>query len=415
MWTAALLGVGADESFVRAQLSCLELPGWALRTESVTRRGLVATHVVVDAEDHEHHRPWSRIEALLAGAGLDPQVAEFARAAFRALGTAEARVHGIELDAVHFHEVGAVDAIVDIVGGVAALVSLGVERVVSAPVGLGGGTAAMAHGTVPVPAPAVLELLVGAPTVPVDTALETATPTGVALLVSLVDDWGPPPAGTVLATGRGAGARDPQSHPNVLTAVLVETAVVETAVVETALVGGAQHDQRQDPGIGTAAGVVEATLLETNLDDVTPEVLAHAVQAAIDAGADDAWLTPIVMKKGRPAHLLSVLCRPDRADELRDLIAALTGTLGIRERRLAKHELERSTTSVQVAGHTISIKVGPHGAKPEHDDVAAAASATGRTVREVSAAALTAHAAAHSAVHAAALDPLEQSTEDHSW
>lgn len=373
MWTAALLDVGADESFVRAQLSLLELPGWSLRTESVTRRGLVATRVVVDAEDHEHHRPWSRIDALLAGAGLDPRVAGSARAAFRALATAEASVHGIEVDEVHFHEVGAIDAIVDIVGGVAAMVSLGVDRVVSAPVGLGGGTAAMAHGTVPVPAPAVLELLVGAPTVPVDTALETATPTGVALLVTFVDDWGSPPAGTLLATGRGGGSRDPASHPNVVTAVLIDTAPLATAQSRA------------------TASAVEATLLETNLDDVTPEVLAHTLQAAIDAGADDAWLTPIVMKKGRPAHLLSVLCSPALADELRGLVAAATGSLGIRERRLTKHELERSTLTVQVEGHTISIKVGPHGAKPEHEDVAAAAAATGRTVREVSAAALALH------------------------
>lgn len=376
MWTAALLDVGADETFVRTQLSLLELPGWSLRTESVTRRGLVATRVVVDAEDHDHHRPWSRIDALLAGAGLDPRVAGFARAVFRALATAEATVHGIEVDEVHFHEVGAIDAIVDIVGGVAAVVSLGIDRVVAAPVGLGGGTAAMAHGTVPVPAPAVLELLVGAPTVPVDTPLETATPTGVALLVSLVDDWGPPPAGTVLGTGRGAGSRDPDSHPNVVTAVLIDTGTISTGTISTA---------------AADASEAEATLLETNLDDVTPEVLAHTLQAAIDAGADDAWLTPIVMKKGRPAHLLSVLCRPELTDELRRLVAAATGTLGIRERRLTKHELERSTATVQVQGHTISIKVGPHGAKPEHEDVAAAAAATGRTVRDVSAAALAAH------------------------
>ena len=368
MWTAALFDLGADETFVRAQLELLELPGWSLRADRVARRGLVATQVRVDAEDHEHHRPWSRIDALLAGAGLDPRVGELARAVFRALGTAEATVHGIEVDEVHFHEVGAVDAIVDIVGGVAAMVSLGVDRVISAPVGLGGGAAEMAHGRVPVPAPAVLELLVGAPTVPVDTALETATPTGVALLVAVVDSWGPPPAGRVLGTGRGAGSRDPDSHPNVVTTVLVDTS----------------------PS-GVASDAVEATLLETNLDDVTPEVLAHTIAAALDAGADDAWLTPIVMKKGRAAHLLSVLCRPELADELRGLVAAATGTLGIRERRITKHELERSSTTVQVQGHTISIKVGPHGAKPEHDDVVAVASATGRTVRDVSAAALAAH------------------------
>lgn len=364
MLLGAMLAVGADESFVRAQLEALDLPGWRLEVTGTTRRGLVATSVRVDAPDHDHHRPWSRIDAMLAAAGLHPAVGDGARRTFRALGEAEATVHGIDIDRVHFHEVGAVDAIVDIVGCWAALVSLEVERVVSAPVGLGAGTVAMAHGQVPVPAPAVLELLVGGPSVPVDVAAETATPTGVALLVTMVDRWGPPQAGTVRATGRGAGTWDPESHPNVVTAVLME----ETDGPEP----------------------VTATLLETNLDDVTAEVLAHVVARALDAGADDAWCTPIVMKKGRPGHLLSVLCPPELAPELRHVIATETATLGIRERSVAKHELDRRTETVRVEGHPVRIKVGPHGAKPEHDDVVGAAAALGRPLRQVAAQALDA-------------------------
>lgn len=362
MLLGALLAVGADEGFVRDQLDALGLPGWRMEVTGTTRRGLVATSVRVEAPDHDHHRPWSHIDAMLATAGLHPGVRDGARRTFRALGEAEATVHGIDLDQVHFHEVGAVDAIIDIVGCWAALVSLEVGPVVSAPVGLGSGTATMAHGRVPVPAPAVLELLVGAPSQPVDVTAETATPTGVALLVTMADRWGPPPAGTVRATGRGAGTWDPESHPNVVTAVVVEAP--------------------QD------TGVVTATLLETNLDDVTAEVLAHVVVRALELGADDAWLTPLVMKKARPGHLLSVLCRPDLAAELLQMVAVETGTLGIRERSITKHELPRRTDVVDVDGHRVRIKVGPHGAKPEHDDVAAAAALLGQPLRHVAALAM---------------------------
>ncbi len=363
MWMAALLDAGADESFVRDQLAALALDGWSLSVERTTRRGLVATRVAVETAGHDHHRPWSRIDALLDDAPLDARVTEGARRTFRALGTAEATVHGVDIDQVHFHEVGAVDAIVDIVGSWAALVALGVDGVTSAPIGLGSGTVAMAHGRVPVPAPAVLELLVGAPTVPVDAAAETATPTGVALLVTMVDRWGPPPAGTVLTTGRGAGTWDPSSHPNVVTAVLLD-----------------QHDDTE---------ALPAVLLETNLDDVTPEVLGHVVGLALARGADDAWCTPIVMKKGRPGQLLTVLCRPELADGLRELVASETGTLGIRERTVSKHELPRHVEEVVVDGQTVRIKVGPHGAKPEHDDLVTAAALLGRPLRAVAEDAMT--------------------------
>lgn len=372
MLLGALVDVGADEGFVRDQLARLALDGWSLELARTTRGGLVAARAQVHTEEQHHHRSWSTIDALLAASTLEAPVADGARRTFRALGEAEARVHGIELDAVHFHEVGALDAIVDIVGCWAALTSLAVHEVVSGPVGLGGGSATMAHGRVPVPAPAVLQLLVDAPTVPVDTDAETATPTGVALLVTMADRWGPPPAGVLRRSGRGAGRRDPDSHPNVVTVATWERT----------------SDGADQPG------PVAAALIETNVDDVTPEVLAHVVDRALAAGADDAWTTAIVMKKGRPAHLVSVLCRPELAAELRTLVAAETGTLGLRERRVDKHELPRRVERVHVGDHEVRIKVGPHGAKPEHDDVAVAAAHLGRTHRDVAAEALERFAAA---------------------
>lgn len=363
MLLAALLAAGADEAHVRDQLGRLDLPGWELDVVATSRRGLTATAVRVRTAEDGTHRPWSEIEALLASAALDPAVADGARRTFRLLAEAEGRVHGIPPHRVHFHEVGALDALVDVVGTWAAFASLGAPRVVAAPVGLGSGLTEMAHGAVPVPAPAVLEMLVGRPTTPVPVDGETATPTGVALLVTLVDDWGRLPAGTVRAVGRGAGTWDPPTHANVLTAVLTEA--TEGSVPTTAAV----------PRV--------AVLLEANLDDATPEVLGHLLSRALAAGADDAWVVPVTMKKSRPAHQVRLLGRPERADELRDLLARETGTLGVRQWEVTKYEWPRSVTEVVVDGHPVRVKDSPLGVKPEFDDVAALAAATGRPFREV--------------------------------
>lgn len=377
MLMAALLDLGADEEFVRSQLELLPVAGWRLDVGSTTRRGLTATSVHVEVPGDDHHRPWSRIDEMLATSDLHPAVADGARRTFEALGRAEAAVHGTTIDEVHFHEVGAVDAIVDIVGSWAALTALRGDdprlTVTSAPIGLGSGTAAMAHGELPVPAPAVLELLQGRPVVPVELQAETATPTGVALLVTMVDRWGQVPAGTVRRTGRGAGGRDPASHANVVTIVELELPTPEPVADDTA------H-----------GAPVQALVIETNVDDVTPETIAHVLDRALELGADDAWATPIVMKKGRPAQLLSLLCRPELAATLRELLAVETGTLGTRTRSVDKHELSRSIVQVQVDGQVVRVKVGPHGAKAEHDDVVAVARRSDRSLRDVAADALAA-------------------------
>jgi pyridinium-3,5-bisthiocarboxylic acid mononucleotide nickel chelatase len=232
--------------------------------------------------------------------------------------------------------------------------------VVCGPVGLGHGTVRGAHGVLPLPAPATASLLVGAPVRPIDVAMETCTPTGAALLAT-IGSWGPMPAGTLRATARGAGGRNPDSHPNVVSAHLLDEPTHSAAT----------------------SGLVTAVLLTTNLDDVTPEVLAHASQRLLDAGADDVWVTPITMKKSRPAFELSVLAAPHRSAELRAMISAETGTLGIRESIVTKHVAERHLDTVDIDGHTIRVKVGPHGAKPEHDDLVGVSLATGRPLREL--------------------------------
>lgn len=385
MLLGALLDAGADFDVVLRCLDALAVEGWTLEARPTTRRGITATTATVtvaQADDdgshthrdhHRHdHRSWSTIDALLVDAELPEEVREGARRTFRRLAVAEARVHGIDVDDVHFHEVGALDAIVDVVGCWAAWWALGAPSVSSGPIGLAVGTVEMDHGTVPVPAPATLELLRDVPTVPVDATGETATPTGAALLVTMTSGWGPMPAGTVGAVGRGAGTWDPDGHANVVTAVRFAPAATA-------------HPAMTAPG-----RTVDAVVVETNVDDVSPEVLGHVISTALELGADDAWVLPVTMKKSRPGHLVRVLCSPALLAPIRDLLARETGTLGWRESAVIKYELERSTAEVDLDGHTIGIKVGPCGAKAEHDDVVAAARALDRPVREVAAHALAA-------------------------
>lgn len=357
MLLAALLDLGAGLRPVRSVLDQLGIGGWELEVEPETRRGLACSRVRVAVGGNDGHRPWSAIDSLLEQSSLPPGVSQGARRTFRLLAEAESRRHGIEIDQVHFHEVGAVDAIVDIVGCWAALAHLEVGEVHSAPVGLGAGIVATAHGTLPNPAPATLELLAGIPARGLDTDEETATPTGVALLATMVDRWGPFPPGRVGAAGYGAGSRDHPAYANVITAVLVES----------------------DRTVAT-----EAVLIETTVDDVTPELLGYVMDRAIAAGADDAWLTPVVMKKSRPGHLISVLCPPGSVPAMTELLAAETGTLGVRSTPVGKQVLPRRFEQVEVDGMVVRIKVGPHGAKPELDDLARVAAATGRPLQAVS-------------------------------
>lgn len=373
MLLGALIDVGADEGSVRKALETLDVPGWDLVVTEVERRGLRCRYAAVSAEVTEEPRTWSTIDALLAGADLPRRVEDGARATFLRLAEVEAVRHGVDLDDVHFHEVGAVDAIVDIVGCWAALDALGVREVRSGPVGLGVGTVVSSHGVLPHPAPAVMSLLEGSPVVGVEAVQETATPTGVALLVTMVDGggvdgggvdgggvdaWGSCPAGTLIRSGIGAGSRDVATHPNVLSAMLIDTDDLPR---------------------------VDAVLIETTVDDVTPEILGHVIDRALAAGADDAWLMPVVMKKSRPGHQLRVLCAPGLELEMIELVANETGTLGLRTYAVSKRVFSRTFDEVVVGGEMIRMKIGPYGAKPEADDVVRAAEATGRSARTVAA------------------------------
>ena len=256
---------------------------------------------------------------------------------FERLAEAEGRVHGVPAADVHFHEVGALDAIADVVGVCAGMVHLAPQRVVVSAVAVGSGSVGSAHGRLPVPVPAVVELLRGVPsyagTMAETTTGELCTPTGAALLTTMADDWGPQPAMVVEHVGVGAGARDPEEQANVL-----------RLLAGAEVTGPSRQDVVLPHGPGTAV------VLETNVDDLDPRLWPGVLRELMAAGASDAWLTPILMKKGRPAHTLSVLVGADGVDAVRDVVYRQTSTLGLRVLHVGKHSLDRRMATVQVGG-----------------------------------------------------------------
>jgi uncharacterized protein (TIGR00299 family) protein len=374
MLLGALVGAGVPLGVLADAVDKVVPGDVTLSIEQVARAGFAATrcHVEIDADQARSSdaRTWRDVERLIGEAGLHEDVRSLAHDVFARLAEAEGQVHGMPADDVHFHEVGALDAIADVVGVCAAMVHLGPRTVVVSPVALGGGSVATEHGRLPVPAPAVVELLRGLPSYggPVD--LELCTPTGAALLVTLADGWGAQPAMTVSQVGVGAGARDPEGHANVL----------------RVLVG--QHEVPTSSTSGGSPGLSSALVIETNVDDLDPRIWPVVIAALLEAGASDAWLTPIVMKKGRPAHTLSVLVAADRADAVRREVYRQTSTIGLREHHVGKGALHRELASVSVEGHRISVKVARLdgqvvNAQPEFDDVVAVATALARSVKDV--------------------------------
>ena len=371
MALGSLLDAGADVDEVRALLDRLDLPGWDLRVEQSLRGGVACTRAVVRGDDNVV-RTHAAIAALIQAAALPSRVTERALAVFRALAGAESVLHRRPVDQVHFHEVGGHDAVVDVVGTAAALEVLGVDEVTASAVATGTGTVRSAHGRLPNPAPATVRLLAGAPTYGRDVGVELTTPTGAALLAALCSSFGPLPDMTITRSGFGGGSGELHDLPNC-------TQVVIGRRAQAGAVGRGQ----------------EALLLETNLDDVTGEQLGHAVAAALDAGALDAWLSAVTMKKGRPGHVLHVLVDPGRAGALRQVIQRATGTMGIRATTVERWPVARAMEHVTVDGMTVRVKVSGGRAKPEFDDVALVAAKTGASLQEVSSRAEEAWRAVH--------------------
>jgi pyridinium-3,5-bisthiocarboxylic acid mononucleotide nickel chelatase len=377
MLLGALVDNGVPIDVLQASIDSLAL-GIVLRQTSVTRAGLGATQVMVDVPESTTHRHLSDIVELLAA--VDERVRGRAVAVFERLAHAEAAVHRTAVDHVHFHEVGALDSIADVVGVCAGLTHLGLTALHCSTLSLGNGQARGAHGPIPVPVPAVLALLEGvAPVAAGSAPFEATTPTGAALLAEWVTEWGPMPSMTVASSGAGAGTNDTDAVANICRLVIGDE------------VSDQMGELRLDPTIPSGTAIQ----IDANVDDLDPRVWPTVIAAAHEAGAFDAWLTPIIMKKGRLAHTFSVLCAHDRVAAMRRLIFTHTSTIGIREYEVIRHMLERSESSVDVDGRTIRVKVAVLDGEivnrsAEWDDVVAAARQLGRSPNDVLVAATSA-------------------------
>ncbi|HXY43927.1 MAG TPA: nickel pincer cofactor biosynthesis protein LarC [Acidimicrobiales bacterium] len=363
MTLGSLVDAGADTDELVKLLGQIPIGGWSLEFEPVLRHGLAATQAIVSALDDGVVRTFMHVLGIVEEARLPDRVRARAVAAFSVLAEVEGRLHRRPVAQVHFHEVGGHDAIVDVVGSAIALELLEVDIVASSPVVNGTGVVRTSHGLLPNPAPAVVELLAGIPTVGRDVNVELTTPTGAAMLRAWGSHFGPMPAMTIERSGFGAGARELEGTPNCTQVVIGTTA--------------------SEGSVGPSGQPL--VVLESNVDDATGETLAHAVTRLLEEGALDAWLHPVVMKGGRPGHVLSVLCDPALASELSGVMAAQTGTLGVRASAVQRWTSEREQGVAEVQGLPVRVKVSPGRVKAEHSDAARVARITGLTLLEVAA------------------------------
>jgi hypothetical protein len=373
MTLGALIHAGVDAAAIREAVASLGLPPeLELKIARIRKGGFDATQITVEAP-HEHvHRHLHHIAKMIDASRLTERQKGLAHKIFRRLAEAEAAVHGSTVEKVHFHEVGAIDSIVDIVGAAVAIDLLGVERIVASPVPTGRGTVKAAHGVMPVPAPGTAELLKGVPLAASTIEAELTTPTGAAILTSIASEFGPLPEMRIEAIGIGAGTRDLAEQPNVLR-VFVGTTPESAAGSETDRVW----------------------VLETNLDDLPGELIGYCTEQLFAAGALDVFTTPIGMKKNRPGVLLSVLCSEASIGKLEEILFRETATFGIRRYSVARSKLERCTHEVKTPYGPVQGKLGRRPGRPpifapEYEDCRRVASEKGVSLREVYAAAIRA-------------------------
>jgi pyridinium-3,5-bisthiocarboxylic acid mononucleotide nickel chelatase len=350
MTLGALVDAGCSLDVLRAKLQGLQVPGWEISCGKVWKNGMAATHVRVKTQDMQTHRSLTTIVGILEKSDLAQRVKERATAIFRKLGEAEAAVHDVPLEKIHFHEVGAVDAIVDIVGSCIGFEELGFEKFACSALNVGGGTAKMAHGVLPVPAPATARLLMGKPTYSNGVQKELVTPTGAAIVSTLCDTFGPQPAMSVNAIGYGAGTVDLETQPNVLRLMVGELAEKST---------------------DTHSGTIR--VLEANLDDMNPQIFGYLLDKALGAGALDVFATAVQMKKSRPGTLVTILCKPEDENKFQEMLFAETTTLGVRSHLVERHALPRELVKVATRFGEVRVKLSRDGgriqhASPEFDD-----------------------------------------------
>jgi hypothetical protein len=366
MTLGALVDAGCNLAEMESQLRRLPVTGWKISSEKVVRRGFRATQVKVESSDAQRHRSLSEILQLIARAGLPAAVGERASRIFQRLGEAEALVHGMPVEKVHFHEVGAVDSIVDIVGAAAGFEQLGIEEFFCSALNVGGGRVQTQHGSLPVPAPATAELLRGAPTYSTGIQRELVTPTGAAIVATVTSRFGPQPQMTVAAVGLGAGSAELAEQPNVLRLFIGEAAA-----------------RRDDAGLEEDIAVLEA-----NLDDMSPQIYGFFAERALQAGALDVFSVPVQMKKNRPGQLITVLCNPADQEKFSDLLFRETTTLGVRQSIVKRRTLQRESLTVQTSLGSIRMKVARlHGHilnfAPEYEDCQKVAAERGVPLKRV--------------------------------
>ena len=348
MTLGALVDAGLSFDALKSELNKLNVHEFSISHRRVEKHGIAGTKVDVEAQEGHVHRHLKQVLEIINSSSISDSAKEKAGRVFQKLAEAEAKVHGTTIEAVHFHEVGAVDAIVDVVGVVVGLELLGIEEIYASKFRFGTGRTRGAHGAMPIPVPAVVEMTKGCPAERTDIPLELVTPTGAAILTALASGIGENIQLRTETTGYGAGTRDVEQVPNLLR--------VEIGELVT--------DHQTDSPI----------LLETNIDDMTPEIYGYIIDRLLEAGARDAYLTPVIMKKGRPGIQLTVLVDPNKETELTDLIFSETTTLGIRRIPVQRHMLERRTDTVETPFGPIRVKIAKVGGKqritPEYDDCA---------------------------------------------
>ena len=348
MTLGALVDAGLSFAALKSELDKLSVREFTLSQRRVEKHGIAGTKIDVNAREGHVHRHLKDVLKIINSSSISAPAKEKAARVFQKLAEAEAKIHGTTIEAVHFHEVGAVDAIVDVVGAIVGLELLNIEAIYASKFRFGSGHTRGAHGAMPVPVPAVVEMTKGFPTERTDIPYELVTPTGAALLTALASNIGETIQLRTESTGYGAGTRDVEQVPNLLRVEIGE------------LVADPQTDF--------------PVLLETNIDDMTPEIYGYLIDRLLEAGARDAFLTPVIMKKGRPGIQLTVLADPNKETELTQLIFSETTTLGIRRLPVQRHTLERRTDTVQTPYGPIRVKIADIGGKqritPEYDDCA---------------------------------------------
>jgi hypothetical protein len=350
MVLGALVDAGVPVEQLRSELGGLGVPGWTLTAEKVWKNGMAATQARVQSEDTHTHRSLSTILEIIAKSSLAPAVQQRASAVFRNLGVAEAAVHDVAIEKIHFHEVGAIDAIVDICGACIGFAALGIESFACSALNVGGGTAKMAHGVLPVPAPATARLLLGKPTYSSGVQRELVTPTGAAIVTTVCTAFGSQPPMTVSAIGYGAATADLEGQPNVLRVMVGEAA--------------------QKSVFGTEETI---RVLEANLDDMNPQIFGYFLEKALAAGALDVFAAPVQMKKSRPGMLVTVLCKPADEQKFQEMLFAETTTLGVRSHSAGRRILPRAWETVGTRYGEVRVKVARidgivRQASPEFED-----------------------------------------------